>query len=226
MSHRLEQKQQARAERLRQEALARARVKRQRLMRHAGILAVGVIAVTLVGVAITNNGTGGGASVDGAGTLGATTAGPPVGSLAPSFSLTDAVTGRQVTRASLEGHKTLLFFSEGVSCSPCIIQSADLQHYGGLARDGIRLVSITTDTASELAQAAGQYGIHTPLLADPTTRMSAAYGMLGHGGMEHPTQDGHAFMLLDADGRVVWHRAYSTMYVPPGELLADMGAKA
>jgi hypothetical protein len=56
--------------------------------------------------------------------------------------------------------------------------------------------------------------------------MSAAYGMLGHGGMGHPTQDGHAFMLLDATGKVLWHQAYQTMYVSPSQLISDMGPLA
>jgi hypothetical protein len=37
--------------------------------------------------------------------------------------------------------------------------------------------------------------------------MSAEYGMLGHGGIGHTTQAGHAFMLLDPNGKVLWHQA-------------------
>ena len=59
-----------------------------------------------------------------------------------------------------------------------------------------------------------------------SSSMSAAYGMLGRGGMQHPTQDGHAFMLLGANGHVLWHQAYSQMYVDPSQLLADMGPMA
>jgi peroxiredoxin len=77
----------------------------------------------------------------------------------------------------------------------------------------------------DLKAAAQQYGITTPLLADPSTHMSASYGMLGHGGMQHPTQDGHAFMLLGADGKVLWHHAYQEMYVSPSQLMADMNAR-
>ena len=157
---------------------------------------------------------------------GSTASGPALGTVAPNFSLTNVITGKPVTRASIAGHRTLLFFSEGVGCQPCIIQTADLEKSQAFARTGIRLVSITTDPPSALAQAAGQYAIRTPMLADPSTSMSAAYGMLGHGGMQHPTQDGHAFMLLDAKGRVLWHQAYSEMYIDPSQLLADMGPMA
>jgi len=224
MSHRRDEKQAARAERLRREQEAQRKQHRHKLMRWGGIGAVGLIAVTLVTVAVAGGGNGTGRGADNM--SGATAGGPALGSIAPNFSLTNVVTGKPVTRASLAGHKTLLFFSEGVGCQPCIIQTADLEKSQAFAHTGIRLVSVTTDPPSALAQAVGQYGIHTPMLADPTTSMSAAYGMLGHGGMQHPTEDGHAFMLLGADGRVLWHQAYSQMYVDPSQLLADMGRMA
>ena len=152
--------------------------------------------------------------------------GASVGGPAPAFTLTDVVSNRQVSLGSLGGRKTLLFFSEGVGCQACMVQIADLQKSGALRSAGIRLVSVTTDAPGDLAQAATQYGIRTPLLADSTGAMSAAYGMLGHGGMGHPTQDGHAFMLLDARGRILWHEAYQEMYVPTGRLMSDMGGAA
>jgi len=220
MAHRRDHKQAARAERLRREQEARRRQHRHRLMRWGGIGAVSLIAVALVAVAVV----GGSQGADNM--SGSAAGGPALGTIAPNFSLTNVITGRPVTRASLAGHKTLLFFSEGVGCQPCIIQTADLEKSQAFARTGIRLVSITTDPPSALAQAAGQYAIRTPMLADPSTSMSAAYGMLGHGGMQHPTQDGHAFMLLDAKGRVLWHQAYSEMYIDPSQLLADMGPMA
>jgi peroxiredoxin Q/BCP len=226
MSHRTNSKRAARAERLRREQEARRTQPRQKLMRWSGIGAVGLIAVALVTVAIAGTGSRAGSGGVADNMSGSTTSGPAPGSIAPDFSLTNVVTGKPVTRASLAGQKTLLFFSEGVNCQPCVIQTADLQKSRAFARTGIRLVSVTTDPPNALAQAASQYGIHTPMLADPTTSMSAAYGMLGHGGMQHPTQDGHAFMLLDANGRVLWHQAYSEMYVDPNQLVSDMGPMA
>jgi peroxiredoxin Q/BCP len=193
-------------------------------MRWGGIGAVGLIAVALVTVAVAGGGNGTGRGADNM--SGATAGGPALGTIAPNFSLTNVITGKPVARASLAGHKTLLFFSEGVGCQPCMIQTADLERSQAFARTEMRLVSVTTDPPCALAQAAGEYGIHTPMLADPSTSMSAAYGMLGHGGMQHPTEDGHAFMLLDADGRVLWHQAYSQMYVDLSQLLADMGPMA
>jgi peroxiredoxin len=216
MSHRVH-KQAQRAERLRREEQARRNERHQRTTRRAGYAAVGLIAAALVTVAVVAGG-GSGSSPAGQSTAS--------GDIAPAFALTDVVSGKQVTLHSLAGHRTLLFFSEGVGCQPCMVQAANLQNSKGLTSARIKLVSITTDTPGNLAQAASQYGIRTPMLADPTTRMSAAYGMLAHGGMQHPGEDGHAFMLLDPNGRVLWHQAYPQMYVQPSQLLADMGSKS
>lgn len=214
MSHRIEAKQARRAEQLLLEQDAR---RRQHLLRGGGLLSVFLIAVALVGVAIANSQSSSNLSAASGSSA------PAVGAAAPSFSLTNAVTGRTLTSASLRGHKTLLFFSEGVTCQACLVQAADLQKSTLLRAAGIRLVSITTDTASQLAQAAREYGIHAPMLADPTRTMSNAYGMIAVGGMQMPGEDGHAFILLSSTGRVLWRQAYPTMYVKPSQLLADIG---
>jgi peroxiredoxin Q/BCP len=221
MAHRIDKKQAAREARVRAEEEARRTAQRQKVMRYAGAGIVAAIAAVLVVVAIGLNGSGAlGAH------SGATSKGPAIGAQAPDFSLTDVVSGKQMTLAQLRGHKTLMFFSEGVSCAPCLEQAADLQKSGLLAKAGVQLVSVTTDQPSDLAAAAQQYGITTPILADPSTSMSVAYGMLSHGGMQMPGQDGHAFMLLGPDGKVLWHQAYQSMYVAPNQLMADMNAGA
>lgn len=221
MSHRTDEKAARREARRLTEEAARRAGRRQAVMRRAGYGVVGVMAVTLVALAVVLGG-GGGPAPAGHEEMGSAGAVAQPGAAAPAFALTDVVSGNRVTSTSLRGRRTLLFFSEGVSCQACLVQIADLQAAAALKQAGIGLVSVTTDPAEQLAQAARQYGIRTPLLADPTTAMSAAYGMLGHGGMGHAGQDGHAFMLLDADGTVRWHRAYQEMYVKPGRLLADM----
>ena len=209
---RKQQREEARAERKRLEAEAIRSQKRSRVARVVGV-GVGVVVLLALAVLVgTNKG-------------GANSAGPTVGRAAPNFQLADAVSGKQVSPASLRGQKTLLFFSEGVSCQACMQQIADLQSSGVLRKAGVQLVSVTTDNASDLKTVAQQYGITTPLLADSNTQMSAAYGMLGHGGMQHPTQDGHAFMLLSSTGQVMWHHAYSNMYVDPNQLMRDMSAR-
>jgi peroxiredoxin Q/BCP len=201
--------------------------RKHRVRRRAGYWIIGILAAALVGYAVLSEPgsetTPSPTEMAGHGASSATAgAGPAVGAQAPAFAVRDVVSGRQITAADLRGRQTLLFFSEGVNCQACLVQAADLQKDDTLKKAGIQLVSVTTDPAKELAQAARQYGIRTPMLADATAAMSSAYGMLGHGGMQHPDRDGHAFMLVDEDGRIAWHQAYQEMYVPPDRLLDDM----
>ena len=141
-----------------------------------------------------------------------------LGTTAPDFSVADVVGGGELSRADLEGRPALLFFSEGAACQACMVQTADLE--GPLDKAGVQLVSVTTDSADVLRQVASDYGITTPLLSDESTAMSAAYGMLGRGGMGHPDTNGHAFALLDADGKLVWEQAYAEMYVPAKKIVS------
>ena len=217
MSHRAEEKLARRQERERREAEARARAERARRLHRIAIVAVALVSVAFVALAVSL----GGGSSDG--TRASSAEQPPgplaAGSQAPEFSALDVVSGKQVTLDSLKGQKTLLFFSEGVYCQACMVQSADLENSSELARAGIRVVSVTTDPPKLLKEAAAEYGIETPLLSDESTAMSSAYGMLGRGGMGHPDTNGHAFMLLDERGRIVWDQEYQEMYVDTTTLM-------
>lgn len=133
-------------------------------------------------------------------------AGLPVGSAAPAFSERDLLSGRPVTSTSVEGQKTLLFFSEGIMCQACFEQIQGLQQVGAeLQKRGIRLVSITLDSPGGLEQAVSQYGITTPVISDSDGNMSAAFNVLGQG--MHADTPGHAFALIDR-GKVLWYRDY------------------
>ena len=151
--------------------------------------------------------------------------GPNVGSRI-SFTERDVVDGREISSQSLRGRKTLLFFSEGVMCQACFEQIRDIEDVGAeLEKRGIGLVSITPDSEQVLREAVSQYGISTPMISDENRDMSAAFDTLGRG--MHSDTPGHAFVLLDASGTVVWQRdywldPYRTMYVEPATLLADL----
>jgi peroxiredoxin len=204
--------------------LARAVEQHQPRMRRAGYAAVALIGTALVTVAVAFSGSGGTSSTGRVAASGRV--GPWPGDQAPNFALTGVASGEQVRLHSLAGHKTLLFFSEGAACDACMLQAANLQNSKALRDAGIKFVSIAVYPANLWAPVARQYGIHTPTLTDPTARMSAAYGMIAHGGMQEPGMDGHAFMLLSGSGRVLFHRAYAAMYVPVSQLLHDMGTNA
>jgi len=153
--------------------------------------------------------------------------GPDIGSRI-SFVERDVMGGREISSESLRGKKTLLFFSEGVMCQACFVQIRDIEQVGTqLRKRGIGLVSITPDSEEVLRQAIDQYEIATPMIADDDRDMSAAFDTLGRG--MHSDTPGHAFVLVDETGKVVWQRdywlePYRTMYVKPGKLLADLAA--
>jgi len=155
--------------------------------------------------------------------------GPDVGSRI-SFAELDVVDGREISSQSLRGKKTLLFFSEGVMCQACFEQIRDIESVGAeLEKKGIGLVSITPDSEEVLREAVSQYGISTPMIADHDRTMSAAFDTLGRG--MHADTPGHAFVLVDERGKVVWQRdywldPYRTMYVEPATLLADFADAA
>ncbi len=152
-------------------------------------------------------------------------AGLAVGAAAPSFAERDVVTGGSITSESIQGRKTLLFFSEGVMCQACFEQIKGLEQMSAeLDKRGIELVSITPDSPADLKQAIGQYGITTPMIADDDHNMSGAFNTLGQG--MHADTPGHAFVLVER-GKVVWQRdywlaPYRTMYVEPKKLLDDI----
>ena len=147
------------------------------------------------------------------------------GSTVPSFSERDLLNGKQISSQTVYGQKTLLFFSEGVMCQACFQQIQGLQEFGAqLHKRGIQLVSVTPDSSSDLEQAAQQYGITTPLIADDDHSMSEAFNTLGKG--MHSDTPGHAFVLIDK-GKVLWYRdywlpPYREMYVQPKQLLTDI----
>ena len=151
--------------------------------------------------------------------------GLPVGSAVPSFSERDLLTSKTISSKTVYAHKTLLFFSEGVMCQACFEQIQGLQQFGArLHTRGIQLVSITPDSPGDLEQAAGHYGITTPLISDADRSMSEAFNTLGLG--MHGDTPGHAFALIDR-GKVLWYRDYwlppdRAMYVQPKQLLADI----
>ena len=153
--------------------------------------------------------------------------GPDIGSRI-SFVERDVMDGREISSESLRGKKTLLFFSEGVMCQACFVQIRDIEEVGAeLEKQGIGLVSITPDSAEVLTQAIDLYEISTPMIADDDHDMSAAFDTLGRG--MHSDTPGHAFVLVDETGKVVWQRdywlePYRTMYVEPETLLADLAA--
>lgn len=112
----------------------------------------------------------------------------------------------------------LLYFSMGVGCDGCFVQIPEALE--GLDAVGITLVPVMVDPSEIVAAEAVRFGIDTPILIDGDRSVSEAYGMLGVYG--HTDRPSHSFALVHSDGTVGWVKHYATMFVPLGQLLAEM----
>lgn len=147
------------------------------------------------------------------------------GSVAPDFSLYDTAGGR-FTLSDYKGKSNvMLFFNEGLACSPCLQQMQALDQLNPQLTDmNITVASVTTDSMSQLsswAQASGPKD--SKVLSDQSLAVSQSYDMLGNS-MHAGQVPGHTFMLINKSGMVVWRHDYypPSMYVPNDQLLSDI----
>jgi peroxiredoxin len=157
----------------------------------------------------------------------ANAAGPvKVGAAAPSVVGRDVVSGREIRSADLAGQNVLYYLNEGVMCQACLVQIQALQqHVAHLKRDHLTLVSITNDDASTLSQAAHDYKITTPLIADSDRTITKSFGVLGgvpFGVGMHSDTANHTFVLVDKSGKVRFVKDYPTMWVDVNTLLDQL----
>ena len=150
-----------------------------------------------------------------------------VGQEAPQFQLASVVNGSTFNLANYANKSdVLLFFNEGLSCTPCQRQMVDIDNdYSAFRQMGLTVDSIKTDTPSSLGIWAHNNGISNMMvLADPSSQVDNEYTTTGANvGSMHPGMTpGHTFILVGKDGKVLWREDYgtSTMYVPMDQLVA------
>ncbi len=189
---------------------------RNRRNRHSSVLywIGGLVAVlVMVLVSLSGGGTSQGSSGVNIQTL-------PVGSVAPTFSGRDALTGRPIGASTLEGENVLYFFNSGSTCQACMVQAEDLQRYAeSFRRAHIALVIITNDDTTSLIAAARADGLTLPMVADPKGILTTRFGAVGGGMNMGASAADHSFILVDKLGRVRFHRDYPNMWIPASELL-------
>ena len=144
-----------------------------------------------------------------------------VGSVAPDFSLTDT-TGSTFTLSEYRGKSSvLLFFNEGLACSPCLQQMQSLDQFNQqFTALNVVVGSITADEMSALSSWVGASGPrYGRVMSDQSIQVATAYDMLGNS--MHGTAPGHSFVLVNTSGVVVWRQDYypPAMWVEPGEIL-------
>jgi peroxiredoxin len=153
---------------------------------------------------------------------------PGVGAAAPEVKL-PATNGGTFDLASYRGKKpVLMYFQEGLTCQPCWDQISAIEKEMPKFRAlGVgEIVSITTDPLDAITQKARDEGFSIPVLSDPDGRVSDSYAARDYGMMGH-NRDGHSFILVGRDGKIVWRADYGgapkyTMFVPVDVLLAQL----
>ncbi len=150
-----------------------------------------------------------------------------IGREAPSFTLA-AVNGSTFKLSeNLSKGNVLLFFNEGLDCSPCLQQVIDLnKDYQNFRALNVTLVAISTDPQSSLAQWAQLNGIsHVLVLSDQNLTVDRLYDTLGGNvSMMAGTRAGHTFVLVNPSGTIKWRADYGpgTMYVQDSDLLSSV----
>jgi len=152
---------------------------------------------------------------------------PGPGVAAPEIQL-PSTDGTTFDLAAQHGNTVLLYFQEGLTCEPCWTQIHDLEkNHAAIATLGIaQVVSITSDPLDLLRQKVTDERLHTVVLSDSTLAVSRAYHANSYG-MMGDSRDGHTFVLVGPDGRILWRADYGgapnyTMYVPVDQLAADI----
>lgn len=147
-----------------------------------------------------------------------------IGRPAPDFTLPDTTGGTEsLDEALAEGTEgVVVYFSMGVGCGGCFAQIPEIAD--ALASRGLRLVSIMVDDPEIVRVEAERYGATTPIALDRDRAVSGTYGMLGTYG--HGDRPSHSFALIGPDRTIRDVRHYPEMFVPAGQLLADLGIAA
>lgn len=219
-----------RAARAQEEAIAAKAAGRRRTLVRVG---VGVVVLIVIGVLFTifrsaNQDTQTDVS-GGSGKYVYQTGQPGTGEPAIDFSL-PSTQGGTVGLADFKGKTVLTYWHEGLGCQPCWDQIRAFEDDPGvLEAQGIdEFVSITSGPVDALAQKMADDGLTSTTLADTDLAVSEQYQM-NQFGMMGDSRDGHSFMLIGPDGKILWRADYGgapnyTMFVPVDTLLEQLKA--
>lgn len=154
---------------------------------------------------------------------------PGPGARAIGFTL-PSTKGESMGSADFKGKTVLTYWHEGLGCQPCWDQiRAVEQDQGALKAAGIdEFVSITSGPVDSLAQKMRDDKLSSVTLADTDLAVSRKYEM-NQFGMMGDSRDGHSFLLIGPDGRILWRADYGgspnyTMFVPVDTLLSQLRA--
>ncbi|MCE7480377.1 MULTISPECIES: thioredoxin-dependent thiol peroxidase [Microbacterium] len=126
------------------------------------------------------------------------------GTAAPDFSLSDQ-DGSEVALSDLRGQKTILYFYPAAMTPGCTTQACDFRDsIASLQGAGYRVVGISRDEPSKLAEFRDRDGLTFTLLSDPDHAVHSAYGVWGEKMNYGKVIEGviRSTFVLDEDGTI------------------------
>ena len=125
---------------------------------------------------------------------------PPVGSLAPDFTL-PSTSGADVTLSALRGKRVLLAFFPLAFTSTCTAEMcAFTEDYDAFAGQDAVVLPISVDSVPTLVEFKRKEGLGVELLSDFKREVSRQYGTL----IEDRFFSNRAYVLIDAEGVIRW----------------------
>lgn len=102
-----------------------------------------------------------------------------IGSTMPAFSVEDQ-DGKVVTRETLLGHKTVIYFYPKDSTPGCTAEACDIRdNYNRFISLGYQVYGVSKDSKASHIRFRETHQLPFPLLSDPTTQMLQAFGAWG-----------------------------------------------
>ncbi len=124
------------------------------------------------------------------------------GTVAPDFSLL-STTGKTVSLSDYKGRHVLLFFNEGVMCSPCWQEISRLERFkNDFAGLNAVIIPVSVDDQRTWAPILQEEKITTPILIDSDRKVTSAYKALGTPSSMHEDRAGHTYVHITPDGKI------------------------
>lgn len=141
------------------------------------------------------------------------------GTIAPDFRLL-STSGKIIALSDYKGKNVLLFFNEGVMCSPCWQEVSRLEQFKeDFDKLNTVIIPISVDDQATWDPILKEEKITTPILIDADRKVSTAYKILGTPSSMHDDRPGHTYVHIDINGKIHASSDFPEMNVPTKVLL-------
>ncbi|MBI4009210.1 redoxin domain-containing protein [Candidatus Roizmanbacteria bacterium] len=141
------------------------------------------------------------------------------GSVAPDFSLPSTV-GKVISLADYKGKNVLLFFNEGVMCSPCWQEISRLERFKDEFESlNTVIIPVSVDDRKTWDPILVEERITTPILIDTERKVTSMYKALGTPSSMHDDRAGHTYIHINTEGKIHSSADFPNMNVPTNDLI-------